>query len=188
MAKAQIEKTKARLQQVYEKEIRSSLFASLGLKNIMQVPRLSKIVLNVGVKAAVTDSKALQGILATMGRVAGQAPVRTLAKKSIAGFKLREGLAIGVMVTLRGRRMYEFLDQLISISLPKVRDFQGVSRKLDGRGSYNLGIKEWTIFPQVEYEAADKQHGLNITIVTTAENDVHGFELLKSFGMPFRKA
>ncbi len=153
----------------------------------MMTPKVSKIVLNVGVKGAVSDSKALQSIVLLLTRVAGQAPLRTSAKKSIAGFKLREGMPIGAKVTLRGRKMYEFLDKFINVSLPKVRDFQGVPSKLDGRGNYNLGLKEWTIFPEVEYEMDDKQHGLNITIQTTAENDAHGYELLKSFGMPFRK-
>jgi len=163
------------------------LFKNLGLENVMETPKVAKIVLNSGVKGAVSDSKALQNVMNLMTRVAGQAPVRTLSRKSIAGFKLREGMPIGVQVTLRGRLMYEFLDKLINISLPKVRDFQGVPTKLDGRGNYNLGLKEWSIFPEVEYEMDDKQHGLNITIQTTAKNDAHGYELLKSFGMPFRK-
>lgn len=178
---------KARLRETYTTEIAPQLFKTLGLKNVMEVPKITKIVLNVGVKGAVADSKALQGVINNMTHVAGQAPVRTLARKSIAGFKLREGMPIGVKVTLRGDSMYEFLDKLINISLPKMRDFQGVPSKFDGRGNYNLGLKEWIIFPEIEYEMDDKQHGLNITIQTTAKNDAHGFELLKSFGMPFRK-
>jgi large subunit ribosomal protein L5 len=179
---------KARLQELYEKEIHPALFKQLGLKNVMEVPKIEKVVLNVGVKAAISDSKAIVNVVKLVTDVTGQAPVKTLARKSIAGFKLREGMPIGVKVTLRGQRMYEFLDKLVNIALPKVRDFQGVPVKLDGRGNYNLGLKEWTIFPEVHFEAADKQHGLNLTIQTTAKNDKHGYELLKSFGMPFRKA
>jgi len=179
---------KARLQETYEKEIHPALFKKFSLDNKMEVPKIVKIVINVGVKGAVNDSKVLQNIVQSVTQISGQAPVRTLSKKSIAGFKLREGLAIGVKVTLRKKRMYEFLDRLINISLPKVRDFQGVPVKLDGRGNYNLGIKEWTIFPEIEYESADRNHGLNITIQTTAKNDEQGVELLRSFGMPFRKA
>ena len=178
---------KARLKEIYNNDIAPQLYKTLNLKNVMEVPKISKIVLNVGVKAAVSDSKAIQGVMNLMTRVAGQTPVRTLARKSIAGFKLREGMPIGVQVTLRGNRMYDFLDKLINISLPKMRDFQGVPTKFDGRGNYNLGLKEWIIFPEIEYEMDDKQHGLNITIQTTAANDAHGYELLKSFGMPFRK-
>ncbi len=179
---------KARLQEQYKKEINPALFKSLGLKNVMEVPKINMIVLNTGVKGAVSDSKALQHVFNLMTQVAGQAPVRTFAKKSIATFKLREDMPIGVKVTLRGQRMYEFLDKLINIALPKVRDFQGVSVKFDGRGNYNLGLKDWVLFPELDYEVADKNHGLNITIQTTATNDAHAFELLKSFGMPFRKA
>src|SRR3990172_7384456 len=140
---------KARLEEIYEKEIRSKLKKSLGLKNIMEVPKISKI--------------------------AGQQPVRTVAKKSIAGFKLREGMPIGVKVTLRRKRMYEFLDRLINLALPKVRDFQGVSTKLDRRGNYNLGVKEWLIFPEIDFEMSEKMYGLNITIHTTAHSDDHAF-------------
>lgn len=179
---------KARLEERYNITIRPQLLKDLGFKNIMEVPKISKIVLNVGVKDAVADSKVLQLVTDVLEKISGQAPVKTLAKKSIAGFKLREGMAIGAMVTLRGKRMYEFLDRLISLSLPRVRDFQGVPVKFDGRGGYNLGIKEWTIFPEIEYSVGDKIYGLNITIQTTAIEDKHGFELLKNFGMPFRKA
>lgn len=179
---------KARLQETYEKDIRPALFKSLGVKNVMEVPKIVKIVINVGVKGAVADSKVLQNIMQSVTQISGQMPVRTLSRKSIAGFKLREGLPIGVKVTLRRRQMYEFLDKLVNIALPKVRDFQGVPSKFDGHGNYNLGVKEWIIFPEIEYETADRQHGLNITIQTTAKNDAQGIELLKSFGMPFRKA
>jgi large subunit ribosomal protein L5 len=177
---------RARLEKIYTDTIRLSLMKSLGLKNIMQVPEISKIVLNVGAKDA--DSKGLQAVLEVLKKISGQAPVKTRARKSIAGFKLREGVAIGVMVTLRHRVMYEFLDRLVNLSLPRVRDFQGVSPKFDGRGNYNLGIKEWSIFPEIDYSVGDKVYGLNVTIHTTAHTDEQGFELLKSFGMPFRKA
>jgi len=179
---------KARLQELYDKEIRAQLKEKLSLGNVMEIPKLTKIVLNVGVRDAVADSKVLQKVVGIVAKIAGQAPVKTLAKKSIAGFKLREGMPIGVKVTLRKKRMYEFLDRLIGLALPKVRDFQGVPSKLDGRGSYNLGVKEWIIFPEIDYEVTDKLYGMNITIHTSARNDQQGYELLKSFGMPFRKA
>lgn len=178
---------KARLEEFYNKEVRSQLQKDLGLKNVMEVPKISKIVINVGVKDAVKDSKVLKEVVDVISKITGQLPIKTLAKKSIAGFKLREGMAIGVCVTLRRRMMYEFLDRLINVSLPEVRDFQGVSNKLDGRGNYNMGIKEWTIFPEIEYSVGDKVCGLNITIQTSAKNDKHAHELLKKFGMPFKK-
>ncbi len=179
---------RAHLEELYHTTIRPQLLNDLELKNVMEVPKISKIVLNIGSKDAVADSKVLQIAADVLAKISGQAPVRTLAKKSIAGFKLREGVAIGTMVTLRGRKMYEFLDRLINLALPRVRDFQGVSVKFDGKGNYNLGIKEWIIFPEIEYSVGDKVYGLNITIQTSAKNDKHGFELLKKFGMPFRKA
>jgi len=179
---------KARLQDVYEKEIRPKLQKELGLKNSMEVPKIDKIVVNVGVKDAVSDSKFLQMVMNVLGKITGQLPVRTHAKHSIAGFKIREGMPIGVKVTLRRRKMYEFLDRLITLALPKVRDFQGISPKLDRRGNYNLGIKEWFIFPEVDYETSEKPYGMNITIGTTAQTDEQGFALLKSFGLPFRKS
>lgn len=179
---------KARLEELYIKEIRPNLQKTLNLKNTMEIPKISKIVLNVGVRDAVSDSKVLQTVVNILGKIAGQAPVKTLSKKSIAGFKLREGMPIGVKVTLRRKKMYEFLDRLVNLALPKVRDFQGVPSKFDGRGSYNLGIKEWIIFPEIDYDVTDKLYGMNVTIQTTAKNDEHGHELLKSFGMPFRKA
>jgi large subunit ribosomal protein L5 len=179
---------RARLHELYVTSIRPKLKDSLQLKNVMQVPGLKKIAINVGVKEAVSDTRALQLAEQVIAGITGQLPVRTYARKSIAGFKIREGMPLGVMVTLRGRAMYEFLDRLINLSLPKVRDFQGVSPRLDGRGSYNLGIREWNIFPEAEAIAGhDKQHGLNITIETSAQSDAHGYELLKEFGMPFRK-
>jgi large subunit ribosomal protein L5 len=179
---------KARLEEIYNKEIFPQLKKDLGLENVMQVPKLKKIVLNVGVKDAVSDSKVLQTVVNILSKIAGQAAVKTISKKSIAGFKLREGMPIGAKVTLRKKKMYEFLDRLITLALPKVRDFQGVPTQLDGRGSYNLGIKEWIIFPEIDYDVSDKIYGMNITIQTSAKNDQHAFELLKKFGMPFRRA
>lgn len=178
---------KARLEEIYNKTIMPQLRKQLGYKNVMEVPKITKIVLNIGVKEAVGDSKAIQLASDMLTKISGQQPVRTLAKKSIAGFKLREGMAIGVKVTLRRRNMYEFLDKLINLALPKVRDFQGVPSKLDGRGGYNLGIKEWIIFPEVDYDVGGKIFGLNVTIQTTARKDADGVALLESFGMPFRK-
>lgn len=180
---------RARLEELYNSKIRSELQKKLGLKNIMEVPKISKIVLNVGIgKDAIADSKMLPGVMATLEKISGQAPVRTLARKSIAGFKLREGMPIGAKVTLRKKNMYDFLDKLINLALPKTRDFQGVSTSLDGRGNYNLGLKEVSIFPEIEYDINQKMYGLNVTICTTARTNEHGFELLKEFGMPFRKA
>jgi large subunit ribosomal protein L5 len=178
---------KARLEEIYNKTIMPQLQKQLGCENVMEVPKITKVVLNIGVKEAVSDSKAIQLASDTLTKISGQLPVRTLAKKSIAGFKLREGMAIGVKVTLRKRNMYEFLDRLINLALPKVRDFQGVPTKMDGRGGYNLGIKEWIIFPEVDYDVGGKIFGLNITIQTTARNDADGIALLERFGMPFRK-
>lgn len=190
MSKAQASKSsKNRLRELYNTKIRSELKKSLALNNIMQVPTIAKIVINVGVKEAVGDSKVLNVVESVIQAIAGQKPIRTLARKSIAGFKIREGMPLGVCVTLRGDRMYAFLDKLINLALPKVRDFQGVTPKLDGRGNYNVGVKEWNIFPEAELAGAnDKSHGLNVTIHTTATCDDHGRELLKAYGMPFRKS
>lgn len=176
-----------RLKETYEKTIRPTLQKELGLKNVMQVPKLQKIVVNVGVKEAVTDSKELQKVVKKLGLITKQAPIQTICKKSIAGFKIREGMKIGACVTLRNKKMYEFLDELINLALPRMRDFQGVTKNLDGRGNYNLGIKEWIIFPEAEDNGVDKAHGMNISIHTSAQTDEHGFALLKHFGMPFKK-
>lgn len=177
-----------RLKEVYTSAVCPRLKESLGLKNVMEVPKVSKIVINVGVKEAVGDSKVLQTVSKVVEAISGQVCVKTEARKSIAGFKIREGMNIGVCVTLRGARMYAFLDKLLNLALPKVRDFQGVPVKLDGRGNYNLGIKEWNIFPEAEAAgASERSHGLNITICTTAQSDEHAFALLKELGMPFRK-
>lgn len=178
-------KVKARFHELYEKTIHPAMQKEYSV-NSMAVPRLEKIVLNIGVKSSV-DGKTLQFVLDTLSTIAGQAAVRTYAKKSIAGFKLREGMPIGARVTLRRKRMYEFLDRLLNLALPNVRDLQGVPTKLDGRGNYTLGIKEWAIFPELGSEAEDRSFGLSVTVCTTAGNDELGFDLLKRFGMPFRR-
>lgn len=178
----------ARLKKQYKEEIVPRLKEQFKLKNVMEVPRLEKVVINIGVKDAVADTKSLNNIAEVIGLIAGQKPVRTLAKKSIAGFKLREGMPIGIKVTLRDKKMYEFLDRLINLALPSVRDFQGVSTKLDRRGNYNLGIKEWNIFPEVHYDLTEKVYGMNITFHTSTDSDELGFALLQAFKMPFRKA
>ncbi len=178
---------KSRLAIKYNDEIRSQLQQQLALDNVMMVPKLLKIVLNVGVKEAVSDSKALQESVDILTKIAGQRAIKRLARKSIAGFKLREGMAIGAMVTLRGTMMYEFLDRFITLALPKVRDFQGLPTKLDGRGNYNIGIKDWTVFPEVDFDLGKKTHGMNITIQTSAEKDDHGLALLQAFSIQFKK-
>jgi len=179
---------KSRLAIKYNDEIRSKLQQQLVLDNIMMVPKLLKIVLNVGVKEAVSDSKALNEAVEILEKIAGQRANKRLARKSIAGFKLREGMAIGAMVTLRGTMMYEFLDRFITLALPKVRDFQGLPTKLDGKGNYNIGIKDWTVFPEVDFDLGKKTHGLNITIQTSAHKDEHGLALLQAFSIPFVKS
>jgi len=175
---------KPRFQETYLK-LRPELLKRLNLTNIYEVPRIEKVVINVGVKEAVADSRALNLVTQTIDNIAGQKSVKTVAKKSIAGFKIREDMPIGVMVTLRKNQMYHFLDKLINLALPRVRDFQGVSLKFDGHGNYNLGIKEWIIFPEAD-QNMEKVHGMNITIQTSTLNDAHAFELLKSLGMPFK--
>ncbi len=177
---------KARLYELYQTKIRQDLQKELGLENPMQVPRVEKIVVNIGTKDAVADSRVLQKIAAMVTKITGQASVITKARKSIAGFKIREGMPLGVMVTLRKKKMYEFLDKLINVALPNVRDFRGVGNKLDRRGNYNLGIKEWTIFPEADSAASEKVYGCNITIHTSAKHDDAAFALLKNFNMPFR--
>jgi len=177
----------ARLKEIYNKEVVPALVKQFGYKSTMQVPRIDKIVLNMGVGDAVGDKKLLENAAGDMTKISGQKPVVTKARKAIAVFKIREGYPIGCMVTLRKERMYEFLDRLITIALPRVRDFRGVSnRSFDGRGNFNMGIKEQIIFPEIEYDKIDKIRGMNITIVTTAKNDEEGKALLKHLGMPFR--
>lgn len=181
--------SKARLEEQYSSTLRSKLQKQLNLSNVMEVPKLNKIVLNIGAgREAISDSKVLPVVVDILSRIAGQRAVKTVARKSIAGFKLREGMPLGAKVTLRGNRMYEFLDRLISVSLPAVRDFQGVSAGFDKQGNYNLGIKEWVIFPEVDYDLTSKVYGLNITIDSSAKNKEQAYALLEGFGMPFRKA
>src|SRR6202021_1131935 len=181
-------KLDARLKERYQKEIRPALQKELGLDNLMAVPRLEKIVLNMGLGEATQNVKIMDPLLADLAAVAGQKPVTTKAKKSIAAFKVREGMAIGAMVTLRNDRMYEFLDRLVATALPRVRDFRGVSTKsFDGRGNYTLGLRDQLIFPEIDYSKVEKLKGLNITIVTTAKDDNSARALLKAFGMPFRQ-
>ena len=177
----------ARLQDQYKAEIVPKLKEKFGYRNVMQVPRLSKVVVNMGLGDAIENVKVIETAAAEISIITGQKPVVTKARKSIANFKLREGVPIGVMVTLRRDRMYQFLDKLIAIALPRVRDFKGVSpRGFDGRGNYTLGIREQIMFPEVNYDKIDKIRGMNITIVTTARTDEEGLELLRLMGMPFR--
>jgi len=178
----------ARLKQRYQKDIAPAIAKEFGIKNPMAIPRLEKIVLNMGMGEAIANSKVLDTAVAELTSVAGQKPVITKAKKSIASFKLRQGMPIGVMVTLRGERMYEFFDRLVSVALPRVRDFRGVSPKaFDGRGNYTIGIREQLIFPEIDFNKVDKLRGMNISIVTSARNDEQARALLKSLGMPFRQ-
>ena len=179
----------ARLKETYRKEIVPALIKQFGYKSTMEVPRIEKIVLNMGVGEATSDKKLLENAAGDMQKISGQKPVVTKAKKAIANFKLREGLPIGCMVTLRGDRMYEFLDRLVNAALPRVRDFKGVSEKaFDGRGNYSLGIREQIIFPEVDIDKIDKVKGLTVNICTTAKSDDEGRALLKALGVPFRAA
>jgi large subunit ribosomal protein L5 len=179
----------ARLQQIYRERIVPDLVKQFGYKSVMEVPRISKITLNMGVGEAVADKKVLDSAAGELTRIAGQKVVVTKAKKAIAGFKIRAGYPIGCMVTLRGERMFEFLDRLVTVALPRVRDFRGISGKsFDGRGNYNLGIKEQIIFPEIEYDKVDALRGLNISITTTAKNDEEARALLAAFKFPFRAA
>lgn len=178
----------ARLKEQYRSEMVPKLMEKFAYANIMQVPRIEKIVVNIGVGEAIQNSKALDGAVADLQTIVGQKPIITKAKKSIAGFKLRENMSIGCKVTLRGERMYEFLDKLINVTLPRVRDFRGVSPKaFDGRGNYTLGIKEQLVFPEIDYDKIDKIRGLEVVVVTTAKTDEEGRELLRLMGMPFRE-
>jgi large subunit ribosomal protein L5 len=180
-------KERPRLRSKFEKEVAPALLKELELANAMAVPRLHKIVVNMGMGEATQNSKILDPAVNELGQITGQKPIVTKAKKSIAAFKVREGQAIGTMVTLRGDRMYEFLDRLVNIVLPRVRDFKGVSTKsFDGRGNYTIGLHDQLIFPEISYEKVDKMKGMNVTIVTTAANDNQARTLLKHLGMPFR--
>ena len=177
----------ARLQQHYRENVAPELMKKFGYKSPMEVPRITKITLNLGVSEAVADKKVMDNAVADLTKIAGQKPVVTKAKKAIAGFKIREGQAIGTMVTLRGTRMYEFLDRFVTVALPRVRDFRGISgRSFDGRGNYNVGVKEQIIFPEVEYDKVDALRGLNISITTTAKNDEEAKALLAAFRFPFK--
>jgi len=177
----------ARLQELYREKIIADLTAKFGYKSAMEVPRLTKITLNMGLSEAVGDKKVIEHAVGDMTKIAGQKPVVTKARKAIAGFKIREGYPIGCMVTLRGPRMYEFLDRLVTIAFPRVRDFRGVSGKaFDGRGNYNIGVKEQIIFPEIEYDKIDALRGMNISITTTAKSDDEAKALLAAFKFPFR--
>ena len=177
----------ARLKARYNDELKAKLQEELGVKNVMDIPRITKITLNMGVGAAATDKKLLDGAVADMQLIAGQKPVVTLARKSIAGFKIRDGWPIGCKVTLRGDQMYEFLDRLISIAIPRIRDFRGFSSKsFDGRGNYSMGLKERIVFPEIDFDKIDRIRGLDITITTTARSDDEGRALMRAFGFPFK--
>ncbi len=179
----------ARLRKHYVEQVVPALTKEFGYKNIMGVPKLEKISINIGLGEATQNAKLMDKAVAELGAIAGQKPVITKAKKSIAAFKLREGMAIGCMVTLRGDRMFEFFDRLVNVSLPRVRDFRGVSGKsFDGRGNYTLGVKDQLIFPEIDYSKVDKTIGMNISILTSARTDQEGMALLKQMGMPFRQA
>jgi large subunit ribosomal protein L5 len=178
----------ARLKQIYKDKLVPELKDKLGLKNTMQVPRILKITINMGVGEAVADKKVMDAATADMAKITGQKPAVTKAKKSVATFKVRDGQAIGCKVTLRGDRMYEFLDRLVSIAIPRIRDFRGIStRSFDGRGNYSLGVKEQIIFPEIQYDQIDQIRGMDITISTSAHDDKHGRALLEAFNFPFRK-
>lgn len=177
----------ARLKTRYNDELKAQLQETLAVKNVMDIPRITKITINMGVGAAAADKKLLDGALADMQAIAGQKPVLTLARKSIAGFKIRDGWPIGCKVTLRGERMYEFLDRLISIAIPRIRDFRGFSSKsFDGRGNYSMGLKEQIMFPEIDFDKIDQIRGMDITITTTARTDDEGRALMRAFGFPFK--
>jgi large subunit ribosomal protein L5 len=176
-----------RLKEKYQGEIAPALIQEFKYTTVMQVPRLQKVVLNIGLGEAIQNAKALDAAVGDLTAITGQKPVITRAKKSIANFKLRQGMAIGAMVTLRGAVMYEFLDRLINLALPRIRDFRGVSRRsFDGRGNYTLGLREQIIFPEIDYDKVDKIRGMEVAIVTSAVDDAQGYALLKRLGMPFR--
>lgn len=178
----------ARLRDHYQKNVVPALTKEFGYKNVMAVPKIEKVSINIGLGEATGNAKLMDGAVAELGAIAGQKPVITKAKKSIAAFKLREGMSIGTMVTLRGDRMYEFLDRLMNVALPRVRDFRGVSSKsFDGRGNYTLGIRDQLIFPEIDYSKVEKTKGMNVSITTTAKTDAEGVALLKQMGMPFRQ-
>jgi large subunit ribosomal protein L5 len=188
MSNATAERTAPRLKARYDESLRARLQDELGLGNVMQVPRLDKVVINMGVGAATAQASLLEGAVRDLTTIAGQKPVVTRAKKSIAGFKLREGNAIGAKVTLRGDRMWEFMDRLISIAIPRIRDFRGLSpRSFDGNGNYTFGLTEQLVFPEIDYDSIDQPRGMDITIVTTASSDAEGRALLLALGFPFKR-
>jgi len=177
-----------RLKEKYQNEIVPALLKAYEYRNIMEVPRITKVIVNIGMGSEMENAKAIEAAAADLAMITGQKPILTKAKKSIAAFKLREGRIIGTKVTLRGERMWAFLDRLMNVALPRVRDFRGVSpNSFDGRGNYTLGLKDQLVFPEIEYDKIDKIRGMEITIVTTAKNDDHGRSLMQLFGMPFRK-
>jgi large subunit ribosomal protein L5 len=179
---------KARLREHYQKSVIPALMKEFGYKNIMSVPKIEKVTVNIGLGEATQNPKLMDGAVQELAQITGQKPVVTKARKSVAAFKLREGMSIGCMVTLRGDRMYEFLDRLMNVSLPRVRDFRGVStRSFDGRGNYTLGLRDQFIFPEISYEKVEKVKGMNICITTTAQTDAEALALLKHLGMPFRQ-
>ncbi len=180
--------TRPRLRTKYDEEIRAALKEQLGLANVMQVPRLEKIVINMGVGKATQQPSLLEGAIRDLEQITGQKALVTKAKKSIATFKLREGNSIGAKVTLRGDRMWEFLDRLVALAIPRIRDFRGLPTKFDGRGNYTFGVTEQTIFPEIDYDKVDQPRGMDITFVTTATTDDEGRALLDAFGFPFRRA
>jgi large subunit ribosomal protein L5 len=176
-----------RMKEKYQNEVAPALMKAFGLKNVMEIPRIEKVVVNIGLGEAMDNPKALEAANSDLMQITGQKPIQTKAKKSIANFKLREGRIIGSKVTLRGERMWDFIDRLLNVALPRVRDFRGVSPKLDGRGNYTLGLQDQLVFPEIEYDKIDKLRGLEITIVTTAKSDELARVLLQLLGMPFRK-
>jgi len=187
-AKASSKRSDARLRRHYQERVVPALVKEFGYKNVMAVPKIDKVSVNIGLGEATQNAKLMDGAVNELGQITGQKPVITKAKKSIAAFKLREGMSIGTMVTLRGDRMYEFLDRLMNVALPRVRDFRGVSTKsFDGRGNYTLGIKDQLIFPEIDYNKVEKVKGMNISITTTARSDAEGLALLRHMGMPFRQ-
>jgi large subunit ribosomal protein L5 len=177
---------KPRLQDIYESDVRSTLEEKFGYTNSMQIPSPTKVVLNMGVGKAIQNPKLLESAVKELESITGQKAVKTMARKSISNFKLREGMPIGARVTLRGERMWEFMDRFINFTLPRIRDFRGVSPRLSGSGDYTLGLKDQLVFPEIEYDKVDEHRGMNITFVTTAKNDEEGRELLSKLGMPFR--
>ena len=177
-----------RLKEIYNRQIVPEMFKEMGYKNVMQVPRLEKIVINMGMGSALTNPKELEGAVNDLARISGQKPVITKARKSIASFKLRKGNSVGCMVTLRGNRMYEFLDRLLNVAIPRIRDFRGLSAKsFDGEGNYTLGVREQVIFPEVDYDSIISVKGMNITITSSADSNEEAAALFKKFGFPFRK-